>query len=246
MQAFLNYYIKEHSLTSITTIDLRQTWEFFIQKKSGLDGVRSNEVLASVNWELWMFGIGTAPQGNLNFDTSQADLATELALEYISLNGTASPDSYLSYNDFYSNLKVVFHNTLEANIDSVTIAILEKIDADYNCTGDIDPEVRQRWYPIGIDKDYQPVYDPAHEWISSMGRIKYLTPVYTALQISNQCTLANTWFDENKDFYHPLAVNAVQDILDKCTAPTEPETDFFTEWKQIMKTFGTRDIGFLN
>lgn len=38
MQAFLNYYIKEHSLTSITTIDLRQTWEFFIQKKSGLDG----------------------------------------------------------------------------------------------------------------------------------------------------------------------------------------------------------------
>lgn len=80
--------------------------------------------------------------------------------------------------NYYSNLKVVFHTTLQANIDQVTIKILEKIDADYDVTNDVDPEVRQKWYPLGLYLDYQTVYDPAHNWISSMGRSKYLNPVY--------------------------------------------------------------------
>ena len=31
MKNFLRYYISEHSLTSITTVQLRDTWEFFVE-----------------------------------------------------------------------------------------------------------------------------------------------------------------------------------------------------------------------
>jgi len=136
-----------------------------------------------------------------------------LALEYITLKGESSPSGYAQYNDYYSNLKVVFHDTLEMHIDEVDIAILTKIDADLSCTTDIDPEVRQRWYPIGLTKNYDPVYDPAHTWISSMGRSKYLNPVYTALEDSGQHDLGVQWFEENKDFYHPVAATSVEKIL---------------------------------
>lgn len=77
--------------------------------------------------------------------------------------------------------------------------------------------MRQRWYPTGLGKNYQPVYDPAHEWISSMGRSKYLTPVYASLQDSGQHDLGCTWFDENKNFYHPVAATSVSGILGDCT-----------------------------
>jgi leukotriene-A4 hydrolase len=33
MKAFLNFYMRSHSLTSITTIELRETWEFFVEYK---------------------------------------------------------------------------------------------------------------------------------------------------------------------------------------------------------------------
>ena len=73
---------------------------------------------------------------------------------------------------------MVFHDTLLNNYDKVNTAILKKIDADLNCTSEADPEVRQRWYSNGLGLHYEPVYDPAHTWICSMGRVKYLSPIY--------------------------------------------------------------------
>lgn len=91
---------------------------------TGWEPYKINAVLAEVDWETWMYAVGGAPQGNLNFDTTSADEATKLALGFIDLQGTGSPENYTAYFGFYSNLKVVFHNTLEANIDSVTLDIL--------------------------------------------------------------------------------------------------------------------------
>jgi len=31
MKTFLNFYMSEHKLTSITTIQLRETWEYFVE-----------------------------------------------------------------------------------------------------------------------------------------------------------------------------------------------------------------------
>jgi len=60
----------------------------------------------------------------------------------------------------------------------MNIAIMTDIDSAYNCTGDRDPEVKQRWYPTGICLNYTAVFTPANTFVSSMGRLKYLTPIY--------------------------------------------------------------------
>ena len=153
------------------------------------------------------------PPYQADFTTPESDESTALALAYISLNGTASPENFADYFGWYSNLKVVFHDTLQNNYDQVNTAILARIDADLGCTADLDPEVRQRWYPTGLGLFYDPVYDPAHTWISSMGRSKYVCPVYQSLQDSGQHDLGVQWFDENKDFYHPVTATSVEQIL---------------------------------
>jgi len=91
--------------------------------------------------------------------------------------------------------------------------IMALIDADYNCTGDLDPEVKQRWYPTGILLNYTAVFEPAHTFVSTMGRLKYLTPIYTALEDGGHHDMAMTWFNENKDFYHPVAVTSLEKTL---------------------------------
>ena len=58
------------------------------------------------------------------------------------------------------------------------------LDQDLNLTEEVDPEVKQRWLPTGLVLGYLDAYDPAHTWVSTMGRCKYLTSIYVALQSS--------------------------------------------------------------
>ena len=101
-----------------------------------------------------MYQTGLAPVP-LDFTTAESDQAAALAREYIALNGSGSPaNATAEYASYYSNLKVVFHDTLQEQYDLVNIDILTRIDADLNCTDEIDPEVRQRWYPTGLGLEY--------------------------------------------------------------------------------------------
>lgn len=205
-------YMQQHSLTSVTTLDFRYSWEYFVEREMDLSPEEINSLLGQIDFERWVNVPENAPV-TPDFSTTESDESAALAQSYIDLGGDSSPANYADYLDWYSNLKVVFHTTLQANMDDVTEAILTKIDADLGCTDDVDPEVKQRWYATGILKGYDPVTEPAHTWVSSMGRSKYLNPIYQALEDSGQHDLGVQWFDENKDFYHPVAATTIEGIL---------------------------------
>lgn len=117
------------------------------------------------------------------------------------------------YFKFDSNLKTIFHTTLLENQSQITVAILARIDADFDVTADPNPEVKQRWHPCGIVANYDPIFEPAHEFVSSQGRLKYLTPTYSALENSGKHDMAVQWFNENEAFYHPIAVSSLEATL---------------------------------
>ena len=96
----------------------------------------------------------------------------------------------------------------------MTLPILSLVDSDFSVTADPNPEVKQRWLPLGLSLQYNPAYDAAHEFVSSQGRLKYLTPVYQSLQQTGQHDLGVQWFDENRDFYHPIAVSSLEATLE--------------------------------
>ena len=87
----------------------------------------------------------------------------------------------------------MFHSTLQENIADLNLAILKRIDEDLDCTKDPEHEVKSRWYPVGINLNYGAVLGSAFDWVSSIGRLKFLRPVYAALKTS-QPFAAVHWF----------------------------------------------------
>jgi hypothetical protein len=61
--------------------------------------------------------------------------------------------------------------------------------------------------------NYEAVFEPARLFISSMGRVKYLSPIYKALINSNKKSLAVDWLSQNLNFYHPYAIEKINNII---------------------------------
>jgi len=140
--------------------------------------------------------------------------SSDLADEYIALNGTASPDNYTDYNTWYSSLRQVMLQRLNSRMNQgLTIEIMDKVDADLNVTNTVDPECKNIWFPLGIRMGYSDVLAPARTFVSTQGRMKYLSPIYSALIASGQLDTAKEWFQENIDFYHPYAVAKLHKML---------------------------------
>lgn len=166
---------------------MRMHWERFVE--DNFNATETNRILGSVDWETWLFTPGLAPVP-LDFSTKESNESAALADEYIALGGESSPADFQKFNDYYSNLKVVFLNRLIDRIADLDLAIVEKIDTDLELTETLDPEVKNRWFPLGIRMNYLVVVQPAHDFVSSVGRVKYLTPTYTALKETGQTALA--------------------------------------------------------
>lgn len=131
---------------------MQKTWARWVEEN--YSQTETNSILARTNWNTWIYESKLPPAGLLNFDTPEAADAASLAYAYIALGGESSPANYKDYFDYYSNLKVIFYDTIQANMDKVSIALLERIDADYATTADPDPEVKQRWLPMGLSLFY--------------------------------------------------------------------------------------------
>ena len=176
------------------------------------DAETAKEIDEKMQYETWVTAPGLPPV-LLDFSTVLLKESSAMADGYISYNGSASPDNYADFFDFYSSLKVVFIERLSARFSEVDLEIMERIDGDYNITMTVDPECKQRWFPLGIKKGYMPVFAQAHEFISTQGRLKYLTPIYQALLDAGQSDLAVTWYKENENFYHPMAKLKISKLL---------------------------------
>ena len=104
-------------------------------------------------------------------------------------------------------------NRLVARQDEVTLDLLKKVDADYNCTWDINPEIGQRWLPLSIALEFTDTFDGAKAYVSKLGRMKYINPVYIALVRNGRRDLADKWFRLNENFYHPIAAAGLRKII---------------------------------
>jgi len=212
MEDFITYYITMNNLSSINAFEgFRKTFSNFIETYWG-NANRVNQILSSIWYEEWIYPVGPDPTGLLFFNNTATNDAKQLALAYIALGGASSPAGFAAYHTWYSNQQVVFHQTLLQNKDT-DLAIVTLIDSDLDITSQTDPEVRQRWYAIGLYLNYAPVYTPAQTWVSEMGRNKYLNSIYEALTESGQVALGIQWYNENINFYSPTSKTMIQQIL---------------------------------
>ena len=151
--------------------------------------------------------------------------------------GSGSPANFSNYQNYYSSLQQIFLSRLLTRQSDVTVAIMTLIDKDLDITNTMDPECKHLWFPLGIMLGYAPTTEAAHTFISSMGRMKYLMPIYQALLDSNQKDVAVKWYNENINFYHPYAVNKLAKMIGITTDQHQTMLDNIEAQKKVEMTF---------
>lgn len=95
-----------------------------------------------------------------------------------------------------------------------------------------NPEIRQRWFPLVIALDYQDAFPTIKAFVQSVGRQKYILPIYTALVKNGYRSQAYQWYNERKTFYHPIAAANIRKII----FSSKQQLDSF---KQQIEEFAT-------
>ena len=120
---------------------------------------------------------------------------------------------------------------------------MAKIDTDLNVTLAENPEIGQRWFPLSIALQYEQAFDAAKKYVQSIGRQKYILPVYTALVRFGYRSKAYQWYNERKTFYHPIAAANIRKVIFSTTY-AESES-YEIQIKQLEQDVRSDDLMFL-
>jgi hypothetical protein len=93
------------------------------------------------------------------------------------------------------------------------------LDANLQLTGRRNDEILVEWLTIAAASDYEPVFPRLREFLTHVGRMKYLRALYTAMgKHPRTQALAREIFVAAGPTYHGLSRRVVQSILDEYAA----------------------------
>jgi leukotriene A-4 hydrolase/aminopeptidase len=208
-EPYMKAYVKEFAGKSIDTT----TWKTFLYTFMQTHyGESKTKLLDQVNWDAWLHQPGMPPVKNA-YDTSLADACTALAERWHMVRhgsgGTFSPEDI---KDFSPTQIVFFLEQLQEQ-PTWTTKMLDEMERVYQFTNVVNNEIRFRWQMLCLSAGYEPIYPHVVAFLKAQGRMKYVRPLYRALNQVHP-TLARDTFFANRDTYHPIAARMIaKDIL---------------------------------
>lgn len=207
-QKFYQGYVTEFKYKSLTVDDMKNSYIKFVQ--GNFSSSKATELLAQIEWDKWIYEPGLPPV-TLDFETEEYNDAVGLAHDYIKGAGKVSPDDREEYHTWFVTLKGIFLATLLDHKDIITSDIVNLIGKDLNIASEINAEILYLWYQLAIGSGaHSTPYTAETEFLESVGRLKYIQPLYTTLQQVDSQFAVDTYF-KFCDLYHPIA----QDFLEK-------------------------------
>jgi leukotriene-A4 hydrolase len=103
---------------------------------------------------------------------------------------------------------------LDAMPDKLEAAQLWELEHAFGFTGTANGEIARRWYSIVAASSHEPAWDELARFLTRVGRMKLVLPVYRALVGSPEGKeFAGEVFAAARPGYHPITAAAVQKIL---------------------------------
>lgn len=102
---------------------------------------------------------------------------------------------------------------LERLPDDVSADRLAELDHASLLTGTPNGEIARRWYSLCGSAGYEAADDELASFLTRVGRMKLVVPVYKALVDSGREAFAREVFERAKPGYHPITTAAVAKIL---------------------------------
>ncbi|MHC5202237.1 M1 family metallopeptidase [Myroides sp. LJL119] len=195
--AFLKKYFSDNAFKTMTTKD------FVVYLKQNLTNGEDDFV------QNWIYDTGwptafTAPNSQL-MDQVEKVYNQDLAEFKLAENFPAKPGIW-STNEYVHYIRLI-------DPEKLTPQDLQKMDQMYDFTNSNNAEIQCAWYEKAFLIGYDKVNDNAQEFMTHVGRRKFLEPLYLALINSGQEELANQIYQKARGNYHFVARQTIDSYL---------------------------------
>ena len=193
--AFLNDYFERHAFGTVTTdrflVDLRAAF-----------GDPDPWLEAAI--QAWIFSPGLpgdAPEiVSPTFELVEQRLAAWL-------DGGPLP----AEDDWSSHQWVHFVHSLPRDL---SVERMRELEDAYELSGTGNAELLTAWLTLTLGSGHEPAFASMEAFVTSMGRAKFLIPLYRKLcETPEGCAQAQMLYERAKPGYHPVAITAVDRVL---------------------------------
>lgn len=199
LDAFLRKYFDRFAFQSITT---GQAMDYLKQELFA----PHPEAARSISVQEWIFEPGvpeSAPRPVAPaFDRLEQQTRLWLSGEI--------PCSVLPAQEWNTQEWLHFLDILPRDFTSMK---MQELDNCFHLTNWSNYEVLQRWLLLAVRTGYRPAFTALEEFLKSVGRRKYVKPLYEELVKTNEGTLARTLYQQAHCSYHPITRLAVEEVL---------------------------------
>ncbi|PZF72495.1 M1 family metallopeptidase [Taibaiella soli] len=189
--AFLKKYFDEHAFHSITTEQfLAYLHENLIKGDSALE--------KKLDINAWVYGPGipaNAPRADMERFHKVDSARTAF------LNGTA-PEKLENTKNWTSH---EWQHFLRKMPETLTVEQMAALDKAFHFTQTGNSEIADLWFVAAVHANYTPAYPAMEQFLSKVGRQKFLEPLYGAMMHSGKEKMAKELFARYKENYHPIA-----------------------------------------
>jgi len=175
-----------------------------------LEYLRANlvtpEMEQQINIQSWVYGEGLPANAPIvqSSQLQQVDVI-RASWEKGEMKNDQLPWANWSYQERYRFIS----NFSEA----VTATQMQSLDAAFGISSTGNNEVLFAWLEQAINKNYSPAYDELEKFLTSVGRRKFVAPLYEAMVASEQLELAKSIYAKARSGYHAVTVGTVDEIV---------------------------------
>ena len=103
---------------------------------------------------------------------------------------------------------------LESLPEKLTPAQLQDLDRAYRLTESGNSEILFLWLRIAIRNNYRPALPALERFLTSMGRRKFLRPLYRAMEENPKTKeMGRRIYAQARPTYHPIAASSIDELL---------------------------------
>lgn len=198
---FLKQYFAKYAFKSVTLKDF--------EDELNNNVIKDDENLkTAINAYGWIYQPGIPKNAKLphsaRFDAIDA-------LRSGSIQG--QPADKLSRNINSTNEKLYFIQSLP---DTISLKQMQYIDSVFHFTTSHNSEIQYAWYLLSIKKDYQPVYSYLDTFLNTVGRRKFIEPLYSELLTTEKGKkMAKDFYEKNRPNYHAVSTRTLDKLFSK-------------------------------
>jgi aminopeptidase N len=154
----------------------------------------------------WIYGPGLP--ANAAQPRSEAFTSVEQAVQAFA---AGTPAAQISTNGWTTHHWLHFLRTLPKPLDPQKMADL---DAAFRLSGSGNSEILSAWLMKVIESQYEPAYPALEQFLTTVGRRKFLSPLYTEMaKTPAGADMALRIYEKARPGYHSVSRNTIDEIL---------------------------------